>query len=84
MTLYGSLMKRRSSSLARYQRALALAYLGTENASEVHLKRIIEQHIERVLAASDYNRGTAAELLGVHRRSIERYLRSRRAPKRGR
>jgi ActR/RegA family two-component response regulator len=70
-------MKRRSSNRARYQRDLALAYLGAVNASDVRLKRVVDEHIERVLEASNYNRATAAELLGVHRRSIERYVRKR-------
>jgi ActR/RegA family two-component response regulator len=59
-------------------RDLALAFLGARSADEVLLSRIIDEHIERVLDATDANVSLAAELLGMHRRSLQRYSRRKR------
>ncbi len=59
-------------------RDLALAYLGATNASSVVLDHVIDGHILRVLDATDGNLSLAAELLGMHRRSLQRYLRRKR------
>jgi ActR/RegA family two-component response regulator len=59
-------------------RDLALAYLGATNAGDVVLDRIIDGHILRVLDATDGNLSLAADLLGMHRRSLQRYLRRKR------
>lgn len=57
---------------------LALAYLGAQHAGEVRLRNVIDQHIDRVIAASDDNVSAAAKLLGMHRRSLQRHLRRKR------
>ncbi len=62
-----------------HRRELALAYLGALSAADVYLDRIIDEHIARVLAATDENLSTAAELLGMHRRSLQRYVRRKAA-----
>lgn len=54
---------------------LAVAYLGIASVDEVRLHRVIEAHIRRVLDAADGNLSTTAKLLGMHRRSLQRYLR---------
>ena len=54
---------------------MALAFLGATSADEVHLKRVIDVHISRVLAAADGNLSLAAKLLGMHRRSLQRHAR---------
>jgi ActR/RegA family two-component response regulator len=56
---------------------LALAFLGAPNVDDVRLKRIIDRHIDRVLGATDGNLSLAADLLGMHRRSLQRYQRRR-------
>lgn len=71
-------MKRRNRRhQAEHDRALALAYLGARSAADVRLRRIVDEHIARVLEATDDNLASAAELLGVHRRSLERYRRKK-------
>jgi len=62
---------------ASLRRDLALAYLGVQHAAQVRLKNVIDQHIDRVIAASDDNLSAAAKLLGMHRRSLQRHLRRR-------
>ncbi len=71
---------RRPRSTHRF--ALALAYLGATSPTAVHLERVIDEHIERVLDATDHNLSTAAELLGMHRRSLQRYVRRRQRSRR--
>ena len=67
---------KRSRRLTREEhRELALAYLGAASADEVRLRSVVAAHIERVLAASDHNLSLAAELLGMNRRSLQRYAR---------
>lgn len=58
-----------------HDRALALAYLGVGSVDEVRLDHVIDEHVERVLAASDQNLSLTADLLGMHRRSLQRYVR---------
>jgi ActR/RegA family two-component response regulator len=57
---------------------LALAFLGALNADDVRLKRVVDRHIARVLDAADQNLSLAAKLLGMHRRSLQRYVRRKR------
>lgn len=72
-------MPRRPNRVSSTQpRDLALAYLGATHAGDVVLDRIIDGHILRVLDATDGNLSLAAELLGMHRRSLQRYLRRKR------
>jgi hypothetical protein len=63
---------------------LALAFLGAPRIDEIRLDNVIDEHIKRVLAATDDNLSLSADLLGMHRRSLQRYARRRqlRAPKR--
>lgn len=63
---------------------LALAYLGATNAAEIRLTRVVDQHIARVLDAADDNLSLAADLLGMHRRSLQRYMRRRQPRARSR
>ena len=78
----------RQPRLTREQhRELALAYLGTATVDDVRLRSIVAAHIERVLEASDHNLSLAADLLGMNRRSLQRYARrkqDRRKPLRRR
>ena len=68
-------MKRRPRQTREQSRELALAYLGAVGADEVRLRTMVSAHIERVLEASDHNLSLAAELLGMNRRSLQRYAR---------
>jgi ActR/RegA family two-component response regulator len=70
-------MKHASTKRASLSHDLALAYLGVQHAGEVRLKNVIDEHIARVIAASDDNVSAAAKLLGMHRRSLQRHLRRR-------
>ncbi|MCU1277411.1 MAG: hypothetical protein JWM53_957 [bacterium] len=63
-------------------RDLAIAYMGATNIDELRLKRVIDTHIRRVLDATDENLSAAADLLGMHRRSLQRYVRRRRPRRR--
>lgn len=58
-------------------RDLALAFLGAHDATEVRLAGLIERDTRRVLDAADHNLSLAAELLGVNRRTMQRYARRR-------
>ena len=62
---------------------LALAFLGAKNAADVQLQVVIDRHIARVLDAANGNVSLTAGLLGMHRRSLQRYARRKR-PRRGR
>lgn len=68
----------RSRKRSRPGADLALAYLGALNADEIRLTRILDRHIARVLDATDENISLAAHLLGMHRRSLQRYVRRKR------
>jgi len=68
-------MKRRPRQSREEHRELALAYLGAVNADDVRLRSVVAAHIESVLAASDHNLSLAADLLGMNRRSLQRYAR---------
>ena len=68
-------MKQRPRQTREEHRELALAYLGAVTADAVRLRSVVAAHIERVLAASDHNLSLAAELLGMNRRSLQRYAR---------
>ena len=65
-------MRRRQSRLGD-RLARRARRLGASNAEEVRLKYIVEQHIKRVLTATDENLSLAAKLLGMHRRSLQRH-----------
>jgi len=65
-----------------HDRELALAYLAVGSVDEVRLDRVIDDHIKRVLEATDQNLSLTADLLGMHRRSLQRYV--RRKQQRGR
>jgi ActR/RegA family two-component response regulator len=76
-------MKRRPrQKRADDARDLALAIFGA-NADDVRLRRVIDRHIARVLEATDGNLSLAAKLLGMHRRSLQRYERRKRPTRRG-
>jgi ActR/RegA family two-component response regulator len=75
-------MKKRSTKRADQARDLALAIFGATYAADVQLKRVIDQHIARVLTAADGNLSLAAKLLGMHRRSLQRYERRKRPRRR--
>jgi len=65
-----------------HDRELALAYLAVGSVDEIRLDRVIDEHVNRVLAATDQNLSLTADLLGMHRRSLQRYV--RRKQQRGR
>lgn len=65
-------------------RDLALAFLGARRATDVHLKVVIDRHIARVLDAADGNVSLTAGLLGMHRRSLQRYARRKNQRRRRR
>jgi DNA-binding protein Fis len=72
-------MKRRPRQKgARVSHELALAYLGVLSRGEIRLARVVDEHIKRVLGATDNNLSLAAVLLGMHRRSLQRYVRRKR------
>lgn len=71
-------MKRPRPGKRTNQFQLALAYLGAWTPSNVRLQGVIDRHIARVLAAADGNLSLAAELLGIHRRSLQRIQRRKR------
>ena len=79
-------MKRVSRRKRRtHDRELALAYLGAPSADQIRLKAIVDDHIRRVLDAADQNLSLAADLLGMHRRSLQRYARRKQLrPRRAR
>ena len=69
-------MKTRGGKKRRaHDRELALAYLGALSADEMRLDQVIDDHIRRVLQATNQNLSLAADLLGMHRRSLQRYAR---------
>jgi transcriptional regulator with GAF, ATPase, and Fis domain len=79
--------KRPQKKRREQDRQLALAYLGTPAPAQIRLDEVISDHIKRVLEATDGNLSLAATLLGMHRRSLQRYarrthLRTRRKRKR--
>ena len=65
-------MKRRRPGKRTHQFQLTLAYLGAWSSADVRLQRVIDRHIARVLDAADGNLSLAADLLGIHRRSLQR------------
>jgi len=73
-------MKKRSRGGKRREqdRALALAYLAVPKPDEIRLDRVIDEHIKRILDGADGNLSLAADLLGMHRRSLQRYARRRK------
>ena len=76
LEVHSTSMKRRTRK--GRGRALALAYLGGPRPTEIRLKHVVDQHIKRVLAATDGNLSVAAELLGINRRSLQRHARRKR------
>ena len=75
-------MKRPRGKRAAQARDLALAILGAANAADVRLDTVIEAQIGRVLDAADGSISLTADLLGMHRRSLQRYMKRQRRPKR--
>lgn len=75
-------MPRPRQKRREHDRELALAYLAVDSVDEVRLDRVIDEHIKRVLVATDQNLSLTADLLGMHRRSLQRYV--RRQQQRGR
>jgi ActR/RegA family two-component response regulator len=73
-------MKR--SKRRRQEIALALACLAATTAVDAKLDIVIDRHITRVMKATDHNISLAAEVLGMHRRSLQRYLRRKRKSRR--
>jgi ActR/RegA family two-component response regulator len=67
---------------AAHARDLALAIFGAANADDVRIQRVIDRHIARVFDATDGNLSLAAHLLGMHRRSLQRYVRRKRPARR--
>ena len=67
-----------------HQRDLALAYLGFSDVTQAQLDRVVRGHVIRVLAATDHNLSLAAELLGMHRRTLQRQLQAARRRRRRR
>jgi len=65
-----------------YSRDFAIAFLGAANATDLKLAGVIDRHIVRVLDATDGNLSLAAQLLGMHRRSLQRYEKRRGRRKR--
>jgi ActR/RegA family two-component response regulator len=69
---------------AAQARGLALAQLCALSERDVNLARVVADHIARVLDAADGNLSLAAELLGVNRRTMQRYKRRQRSRSRAR
>jgi ActR/RegA family two-component response regulator len=69
--------KRRSARRRGHPRELALAYLGARSLDDVSMRSIVDRHIVRVLDAADGNLSVAADLLGINRRTMQRYARRR-------
>ena len=67
---------------AEQARDLALAIFGASNATDARLQVVIDRHIARVIDAADGNLSLAAKLLGMHRRSLQRYARRKRPTRR--
>jgi ActR/RegA family two-component response regulator len=63
-------------------RDLALAIFGATSLADTRLQTAIDRHIARVLDAADGNLSLAAKLLGMHRRSLQRYERRKRPSRR--
>ncbi|MCU1283019.1 MAG: hypothetical protein JWM53_6565 [bacterium] len=74
---------RSSRQRSEHARDLALAFLGATSADEIHLKRVVDAHINRVLHATDENLSLAAKLLGMHRRSLQRHASRKKLRARG-
>jgi hypothetical protein len=53
--------------------------LGVTNADDVTIANVVRAHIERVLEASRGSKSTAARVLGMHRRTLQRFV-SKGAP----
>jgi ActR/RegA family two-component response regulator len=70
-----SLMRRPSE---RITPDLALAFLGARSAQDVRMRHVVAEHIARVLDATNGNLSLTAQLLGVNRRTMQRYARRRR------
>jgi ActR/RegA family two-component response regulator len=75
-------MSRSRRSRSDEARELALAFLGANNATDVHLAVVIDRHIARVLDAADGNLSLTADLLSMHRRTLQRYARRKRPTRR--
>jgi ActR/RegA family two-component response regulator len=70
--------KQRSLTTGADSRDLALAYLGASNIDDVRMRRVVDRHIGRVLDAADGNLSLAADLLGINRRTMQRYTKRHR------
>ena len=77
-------MQHPSRRRALRARDLGLAFLEATSAADVALQKRIDGHIARVLDAADGNLSLAAELLGVNRRTMQRYKRRQRSRSRAR
>lgn len=71
-------MLRSRRTRSRHGHDLTLAFLGATSAREVWLTSVMDAHIHRVLDATDGNLSLAAQVLKMHRRSLQRYLRRKR------
>ena len=67
---------------AAQARGLALAQLCALSERDVKLARVVADHIARVLDAAGGNVSLTAGLLGMHRRSLQRYARRKRPRRR--
>ncbi|MCU1277072.1 MAG: hypothetical protein JWM53_618 [bacterium] len=81
--LLARMSRRPRQQRSEQARDLALAIFGATNADDVRMQRVIESHIARVLDAADGNLSLSAKLLGVNRRTLQRYAR-RKGPARRR
>lgn len=52
----------------------ALLRLGAVDPTDLHVRTVVSEHITYVLDACDGNRTFAAELLGIPRRTLQRWL----------
>jgi transcriptional regulator of acetoin/glycerol metabolism len=75
---------RRAGERRIHAENLALSFLGVRSINEVHLDRVVDRHVERVLDAANGNLSLTAAILGVNRRTMQRYMRRRRRPVRRR
>jgi transcriptional regulator of acetoin/glycerol metabolism len=56
---------------------LALSFLGVRSIDDVRIERVTSRHIARVLDATNGNLSLTATLLGINRRTMQRYMRRR-------
>ncbi len=76
--------KHRQQQLRETQFAEALLQLGATRPAELHLAQVERAHVKRVMRACLGNVSLSATVLGMHRRTLQRWLERARPAKRKR